>query len=94
MRVAAKRCGEPNERQGGMMLTRLKSAARWLRRVFSPSDSAWTAAAYALLVLWALLALSFAIVSDRLHHFAAASSSLSHVRMSGAAANIDASWPT
>jgi Chlorophyllase len=46
-----------------MMLIWLKSAGRWLRRVFSPSDSAWTAAAYALLTLWGLLFVSF-IFSD------------------------------
>jgi Chlorophyllase len=46
-----------------MMLIWIKSAGRWLRRVFSPSDSAWTAAAYALLTLWGLLLVSF-IFSD------------------------------
>jgi hypothetical protein len=46
-----------------MMLSWLKSAARWLRRVFSPSDSAWTAAAYALLTLWGMLLVTF-IFSD------------------------------
>jgi len=45
------------------ILTWLKSAAVWLRRVFSPSDSAWNAAAYALLTLWGLLLVSF-IFSD------------------------------
>jgi hypothetical protein len=40
------------------MLTWIKSAGRWLRRVFSPSDAAWTAAAYALLLLWGLLFVS------------------------------------
>ena len=48
---------------GVMMLNWLKAAGRWLRRVFSPSDSAWTAAAYALLILWGLLLGSF-IFSD------------------------------
>jgi hypothetical protein len=42
-----------------MMLRWLKSAGRWLGRVFSPSDPAWTAAAYALLTLWGLLLVSF-----------------------------------
>ena len=45
------------------MLIWLKSAGRWLRRVVSPSDSAWTTAAYALLTLWGLLLVSF-IFSD------------------------------
>jgi hypothetical protein len=31
----------------------------WLGRVFSPSDQAWTASAYALLTLWGLLLVSF-----------------------------------
>jgi len=48
---------------GVMMLIWLKSAGRWLRRVVSPSDSAWTAAAYALLTLWGLLLVSF-VFSD------------------------------
>lgn len=46
-----------------MMLIWLRSVGRWLRRVVSPSDSAWTAAAYALLTLWGLLLVSF-IFSD------------------------------
>jgi hypothetical protein len=46
-----------------MTLNWLKTAGRWLRRVLSPSDSAWTAAAYALLTLWGLLLLSL-IFSD------------------------------
>jgi hypothetical protein len=46
-----------------MMLVWLKSAGSWLRGVFSASDPAWTAAAYALLTLWALLLVSF-ILSD------------------------------
>jgi len=45
------------------MLIWLKSAGRWLQRVFLPSDSAWTAAAYALLTLWGMLLVSF-IFSD------------------------------
>jgi hypothetical protein len=40
-------------------VTKINSAARWLRGVFSPSDPAWTAAAYALLTLWGLLFASF-----------------------------------
>lgn len=47
------------------MLIWLKSAGRWLQRVFSPSISAWTAAAYALLSLWGLLLVSF-VFSDGL----------------------------
>jgi hypothetical protein len=42
-----------------IMTSWLKSAGQWLRRVFSPSDSAWTAAAYALLTLWGLILASF-----------------------------------
>src|ERR1700729_1693290 len=42
-----------------MILRWLRSAGRWLGRVFSPSDPAWTAAAYALLTLWGLLLVSF-----------------------------------
>jgi hypothetical protein len=41
------------------MLNRLKSAGNWVRRVLSPSGPAWTAAAYSLLTLWALLFASF-----------------------------------
>jgi Chlorophyllase len=41
-----------------MNLGRLETIRRWYRRVFSPSAAAWTAAAYALLVLWGLLVLS------------------------------------
>ena len=44
---------------GAAIWTRLKAGFGWLRRVFSPSTAAWSAAAYALLVLWALLGLSF-----------------------------------
>jgi Chlorophyllase len=36
----------------------LKTAGKWLRRYFSPSDTAWTAASYALLTLWGLLLVS------------------------------------
>jgi hypothetical protein len=46
-----------------MTLSWLKSAGRWLRRVCSPTDPAWKAAAYALLTLWGLLLVSF-IFSD------------------------------
>ena len=42
-----------------MMLTRLKSVGTWFRRVFSPTDSAWTAATFSLLTLWGLLFASF-----------------------------------
>jgi hypothetical protein len=45
-----------------MMLGRLKSAGKWLRQGFSPPDSAWTAAAYALLTLWGLLLISFIFI--------------------------------
>ena len=45
------------------MLSWLKSAGRWLRSVFSPSDSAWTAAAFVLLTLWGLLLVSFIFVN-------------------------------
>jgi hypothetical protein len=45
------------------MVARLRSAGRWMRRMLSPSDSAWTAAAYALLFLWGLLVLSL-VLSD------------------------------
>jgi len=41
------------------MLTRLKSVGTWFRRVFSPTDSAWTAATFSLLTLWGLLFASF-----------------------------------
>jgi hypothetical protein len=46
-----------------MTLTWLKTVGKWLRQAFSPSDSAWTAASYALLTLWGLLLGSF-IFSD------------------------------
>jgi hypothetical protein len=41
-----------------MTLNWLKTAGKWLRRRFSPSDTAWTAASYALLTLWGLLLVS------------------------------------
>jgi len=37
----------------------LKAARGWLGRVFTPSAAAWSAAAWALFVLWGLLAVSF-----------------------------------
>jgi hypothetical protein len=45
------------------MLSRLRSAGRRLRRAFSPSDSAWTGASYALLLVWCVLVLSL-LLSD------------------------------
>lgn len=47
---------------GGMaktILPWLKAATGWLRRVLTPSATAWSAAAWALFILWGLLALSF-----------------------------------
>jgi hypothetical protein len=41
-----------------MTLNWLKTAGKWLRPYFSPSDTAWTAAAYALLTVWGLLLVS------------------------------------
>jgi hypothetical protein len=48
-----------------MTFNRLTNAGKWLRQCFSPSDSAWTAASYALLTLWGLLLLLF-LFSDGL----------------------------
>jgi hypothetical protein len=41
-----------------MTLNWLKTAGKWFRRWFSPSATAWTAASYALLILWGLLLVS------------------------------------
>jgi hypothetical protein len=44
---------------GTTILLWLKAAKGWLGRVFTPSEPAWTAAAWALFALWGLLVLSF-----------------------------------
>src|SRR5450432_6477 len=60
-------CAVDGGQAGGMGMRRmfsrawagLKRAGGWLARVFTPSAPAWSAAAYALLALWAFMALSF-----------------------------------